>query len=150
MHHYSAALTTSGVQKLRTKLNHLKTRYECITSELKDRNENRNILIIKQLEREFLEFDLLRLEQTLSNVKIIDKIDHPTKAQQGTKVIYTQIDSDEQNEITLVDPLEADPSEGFVSIKSPVGSALFGHHVDETISIKTPKGINQLRIVELY
>ena len=41
---------------------------------------------------------------------------------------------------TVVGPVEADPIEGKISNKSPIGEALFGKKVGEKVEIKTPKG----------
>lgn len=41
---------------------------------------------------------------------------------------------------TIVGPVEADPLEGKISNESPIGEALMGKKVNESIVIETPKG----------
>lgn len=149
MHHHSPTLTIFGINKLRAQYNLLKERYAHISQGLKDRTQSGNILTIMRLEQEIIASDMMNMDQVLSHAKIIEKNADPVTVEQGTKVVYIQGDTGAQTEVTLVDPLEADPSEGFISINSPVGSMLLGHHVNDTVSITTPKGINQLTIVGL-
>jgi transcription elongation factor GreA len=102
-----------------------------------------------RIEQEIIASDMMNMDQVLSHATIMEKSDHPMIVEQGTKVTYVQGDTGVQTEVTLVDPLEADPSEGFISVNSPVGSMLLGHHINDTVSITTPKGTNQLTIVGL-
>jgi len=149
MHHHSPTLTILGINKLRAQYNLLKERYAHVSQDLKDRTQSGNILTIMRIEQEIIASDMMNMDQVLSHAKIIEKNADPVTVEQGTKVVYVQGDTGVQTKITLVDPLEADPSEGFISINSPVGSMLLGHHVNDIVSITTPKGINQLTIVGL-
>ena len=47
---------------------------------------------------------------------------------------------------TLVSPHEANIHDGKISIKSPIGQALIGHKPGDTVEIKVPAGIIELRI----
>jgi transcription elongation factor GreA len=49
----------------------------------------------------------------------------------------------------LVGTAEADPGAGRISNASPVGRALIGRHSGETITVKTPRGDAEYRIVEV-
>ena len=50
---------------------------------------------------------------------------------------------------TIVGPTEASPANGRISHESPVGAALIGKQVGETIQIKTPAGELALTISEI-
>lgn len=150
MHHQRPAiLTPFGVKKLHDKLDKMKERYENISQDLKDKTQSYSILAIKRVELGMLIVDILNIERILSSAQVIEKDSNPLKAEQGTTVVYVHDSTAVQKEVTLVDPLEADPSEGFVSIESPIGSALLGRNVEDTVLITTPKGINRLTIVRL-
>ena len=49
----------------------------------------------------------------------------------------------------LVSPVEADMAAGKISTKSPVGQALLGHAVGDTVVAKVPAGDLQLQIIEI-
>ncbi|HEY5695476.1 MAG TPA: GreA/GreB family elongation factor [Candidatus Saccharimonadales bacterium] len=51
---------------------------------------------------------------------------------------------------SVVGPVEADPLEGKISNESPIGMALMGKKVGETISITTPKGQISYEIVAIH
>ena len=49
----------------------------------------------------------------------------------------------------LVGTAEADPAAGRISNASPVGRALIGRRVGDTVAVKTPRGDVEYRIVEV-
>ena len=46
----------------------------------------------------------------------------------------------------LVNPADANPAEGRLSIESPVGSSLVGRGTGETVEVATPRGKRRLLI----
>lgn len=149
MNHHHPTLTTYGIEKLRMQIMHLKERYDHITEDLREKTQSHNILAIKSIEKEIIYSDMAKMNVLLSNAKVFEKGDTPQRAEQGTKVSYVQEDTGEQHTITLVDPLEADPFEGFLSTESPVGSKLLGCQVGDSVVIKTPKGSLHLTVMSL-
>lgn len=149
MYHHSTILTTFGIEKLRTQFDRLKERYEYITQELKDKTQSHNILAVKIIEKEIIFSDMRKVETILSNAIVLEKDTPPQQAEQGTKVVYVQRNTGQEHTVTLVDPLEADPLEGFISIQSPVGSMLLGRQVGDSATITTPKGSLHLTVTGL-
>ena len=64
----------------------------------------------------------------------------PAGIQIGTTVAARDLDSDERRSWTLVAKSAADPASGKLSIASPVGRALLGQDIGDTISVVTPGG----------
>ncbi len=50
---------------------------------------------------------------------------------------------------TIVSNLEADPSKGRLSDQSPIGSALIGKKVGETVQIQTPDGSTAYKVISI-
>jgi transcription elongation factor GreA len=50
---------------------------------------------------------------------------------------------------TIVGPAEADPSEGRISMESPVGKALLGHKSGDQIEVQSPGGNRNLKITKV-
>ncbi len=69
MEKYATASAMFTVQDLREKLDRLKTRYEHVSSDLKNKNEAKNVQSIRRLEREFLMLDIKRLEKMVSQAE---------------------------------------------------------------------------------
>ena len=59
-------------------------------------------------------------------------------------------DDDEEDTYTLVTPIRADSLNNIVSIDSPIGKALLGHHVGDTVTVQAnAKYSYQLKILEI-
>jgi len=87
----------------------------------------------------FLENRILELEHILKNFILIKK---PPKEKQNVVNLGATVtleDSDGSiNEFMIVGTLEANPSEGRISIESPVGKALLGKKVGDEVLITSP------------
>lgn len=143
---------------------------EKLQSELEFLNGPRSIEIAKKLEEarshgdlsENAEYDEAKREQAenamkieqlkskLKNVVIIDEADLSTdKVSLGVVVVLHDIEFDEDVEYHLVGSTEANPMENKISNESPVGSALIGHTVGETVDVQTPAGVCQYKIMKI-
>lgn len=143
---------------------------EKLQSELEFLNGPRSIEIAKKLEEarshgdlsENAEYDEAKREQAenamkieqlkskLKNVVIIDETDLSTdKVSLGVVVVLHDIEFDEDVEYHLVGSTEANPMENKISNESPVGSALIGHKVGETVDAQTPAGVCQYKIMKI-
>ena len=65
----------------------------------------------------------------------------------GSKVTVEAENSSKQ--FTIVEQLEADPAGGKISTSSPIGSALLGRKLGETVEIETPQGKTIFKIIEI-
>jgi hypothetical protein len=65
----STVPTLSSVQQLNEQLVRLKTRYEHVSQDLRDRTASNSILELKQLEHDFLMVDMEKLEQRIAQMK---------------------------------------------------------------------------------
>ncbi len=64
----------------------------------------------------------------------------------GSVVSFTDRNEGRDRTVMLVDPHEAQPSDGRLSVASPVARALLGHRVGDLVEVHTPKGIRPLVI----
>lgn len=149
MHRQPTELTIAGVKKLQAKLRLLKNRHKNLTLALQEGSDSNDLLDIKRIERDFILADIAKIQTVLSNMTILVAQAAPERAAQGIKVTYQQDNTGFKYQVTLVDPLEADPFEGFVSVLSPVGSSLLGHRVGDTVTVATTKGCLFLTITDL-
>lgn len=63
-------------------------------------------------------------------------------------VAFCDLQSGEQREVTLVVPSKADSEQGFISVLSPVGSALIGLRIGDVIDWPMPGGrMRRLRVL---
>ena len=149
MHTKSTTLTIYGFEKLRAKLHLLKNRHEHIVRDLQDKSDDQDVLNLKRIEIDLIASDMAKIKEILSAATIMTKDSTPVKAQQGTKVVYMHHETGLEQEVTLVDPLEADPLEGYISVQSPVGSQLLGRQIGDSVTVTTAKTRLSLTITGL-
>lgn len=85
--------------------------------------------------------------QRLSNVRIIDQDDISTdEVRILSKVKLRNLANGSVIEYTLVDPLQSNPSQKLISVKSPIGAGLLGKKVGDEAEIDVPSGKLKLKI----
>lgn len=67
----------------------------------------------------------------------------------NSRVCLVDMDTGEEMVYTLVFPDDADLSQGKVSILAPVGTAMLGYSVGNTIEWEVPAGIVRLKVKEI-
>jgi transcription elongation factor GreA len=149
-------MTRAGYEKLKTELTTLRTdmRLE-VANKLEearafgDLSENAEYHAAKE-EQEKLEGRISRLEYKLNKAKIIDFDDLDTShANLGTTITIQDLDKNDSFTYMLVGTEESDPKENKISVSSPVGKAIIGKAVGDEISVRVPKGLRRLKILEI-
>ena len=157
-------LTTDGLKKLEQKLEQVKSgrRQEVAERinkaiEFGDISENAEYEDAKN-EQAFIEGELQALEKMLRSAKLIESCDTDTgtvglgctvtlkevkegkgkAAQNGREMVYT-----------IVGSAEADPNEAKISNESPVGSAVLGQKIGQTVEVVAPAGRMKFKIVNI-
>lgn len=93
---------------------------------------------------------IAELETKLAGARIIDdEIIASDRVLIGATVKLKDLDKELELEYTLVSELEADFSQGKISISSPLGLGLFNHKENETVEIKVPAGILKYKILKI-
>jgi len=147
-------MTYEGVKKLEEELEYLKTiKRKEITEKIKvalgygDLSENSEYDEAKN-EQAFVEGRILQLENMLRHASIIDESDIPADTVSvGSIVKVKDFEFDEEVEYTIVGSAEADPINFKISNESPVGSALMGKKVGDTVEVSVPDGVNKFEIL---
>ena len=149
-------LTPEGYEKLREELKYLKTvRRRELSSDIGkarahgDLSENAEYDAAKEAQG-MNEKRIAELEEKLANAQILDD-ENITKNEAliGATVKLKELDAGEELEYTLVSELEADYSQGNISVTSPGGKGLLGHKVKETVEIQAPAGILKYQILKI-
>ena len=150
-------LTKEGKEELEKRLEYLKVvkRAE-ITERIKtarefgDLSENAEYDAAKN-EQAMIEGEILEIEHKLKYAVIIkDSAAKKGTVSLGSTVDFIDEDSKEMFTYELVGTTEADVELGRISNESPIGLALLGRKVGETISVSVPAGITTITIKKVY
>ena len=151
----SVMLTADGLKKLQEKLNYLKgERRKEVAERLKaaialgDLSENSEYDDAKN-EQAFLEGEILELEESIRNSKIIEASADSNTVSLGAQVVLKDIEFDEVDTYMLVGATEADPDNGKISNESPVGLAIMGQPVGSVVDVVVGENVIQYQIMEI-
>ncbi len=147
-------LTSEGFLELETELNKLKTEdrpriIEAIKEARAqgDLSENADYDAARD-EQAKIEARIQELEYMLEHAKIIEKVSGD-KVAVGTTVTVQYVDDDEEEEYSIVGSMEADPFENKISNESPIGKAIMDRRVGDIISVESPNGSYDIKIVKI-
>jgi transcription elongation factor GreA len=152
-------LTEEGLEKLTQELEHLRTNgRESLADRLHsafqdgqddDFVENAELEAARN-ELSFLEGRIIELEDILSNYQIISETNEPHETVRvGDWVTVVENGSDEEERYHLVGPAEANPVEGRISVESPLGRAMLGSKVGNSVTVNAPNGLLEFRIARI-
>ncbi|OZC03163.1 transcription elongation factor GreA [Rubricoccus marinus] len=97
-----------------------------------------------------LEARIAKLEETMANARIVDESSVDTsKARILSKVKVRNKKAKREMVYTLVSAEEADLKEQKISVDSPIGKALLGKALGDTVRVKVPAGFVELEIVDI-
>lgn len=149
-------LTYAGLKKYEDELAELKVvKRKEVAQKIKeareqgDLSENAEYDAAKDEQRD-IEARIEELEKLLKNVEVVgqDEVDADTVGI-GSRVKLYDVEMDEEVEYTIVGSTEADALNGKISNESPVGAALIGSKVGETIVVETISGDLEFKILEI-
>ncbi|MBR5514897.1 MAG: transcription elongation factor GreA [Clostridia bacterium] len=149
-------VTPEGLKKLQDELEYLKStkrkeNVEAIRVALSfgDLSENSEYDEAKT-EQGKTESRIIELEEMLKNVKVISENEIKTDiVNVGNVVLVFDVDFDEEIEYSVVGSTEANPIENKISDQSPIGKALLGAKVGDTVTFETPGGEASLKILKI-
>ncbi len=140
-------LTYAGLRALEDELQDLKVnRRREIAEKIKvareqgDLSENAEYDAAKDEQRD-IEARIEEIEKILKYAEVIDEDDvDATKISIGARVTLYDVEFEEEVQYHIVGSTEANSLKGRISNESPVGRALLGHGVGETVTVDTPAG----------
>lgn len=91
-----------------------------------------------------IEARIVEIEAILKNVKIIVK-DTSDKVSAGKHVTIKFLNTDTTHVYEVVGTIEADPFNGKISVDSPLGKAIFGRSLGDTVTVVTETG-NEFKV----
>lgn len=148
-------MTAEGFLALEEELNELKTvkRPQVIES-IKDAraqgdlSENADYDAARN-DQAVLEGKIKELEYLIEHAKIIEEEKIEGVVNLGSTVVINYVEDDEEEEYKIVGSLEANPFENRISNESPIGKAVLGKKVGDVVSVESPSGSYEVKIIEV-
>ncbi len=149
-------LTYAGLKQYEDELHNLKVvRRKEVAQKIKeareqgDLSENAEYDAAKDEQRD-IELRIEELEKLLKNAEVVveDEVDLD-QVSIGCKVKVYDVEFDEEVEFTLVGSAQANSLENRISNESPVGRALLGKKVGDTVDVEAPAGVLQYKVLEI-
>jgi len=149
-------MTKEGKQKLEQELENLKTvkRKEVverikIARSFGDLSENSEYDSAKE-EQAFVEGRITTLENMIRNAKIIEESEMDSGiVSLGKTITFVELPNGDEETYSIVGSAEADPFEGKISNDSPIAKSLLGKKVGDEVTVQTPGGEMNVRIVTI-
>ena len=147
-------LTQEGMDELRKELDELilVKRPEVINA-LKDARAQGDLsenaeYDAARTEQAIVESRIKELEAMLEKAVVITKVDTDVVSI-GSKVTLEYVDDDDTEEYSIVGSSEADPFENKISNESPIAKAIMGLKVGSTVSVESPNGKYNVKILAI-
>lgn len=149
-------LTKEGLEKLETELDHLvNVRRKEIADQIAeakaegDISENAGYDEAKNAQA-FLEGRIRELENKIRNAQIISELDSPANVVAlGRTVVVQEVGTDLEETYSIVGSVEVDPQNGRISNESPMGKSLLGKRVGDKVTVKTPVGEIDFKVLKV-
>ena len=149
-------LTYAGLKKLEEELENLKVvRRKEVAQKIKeareqgDLSENAEYDAVKDEQRD-IEARIEELEKILKNAEVVveDEVDLE-KINIGCTVTVYDNEFEEEIEFKIVGSTEANSLQGKISNESPVGRALLGRKVGDTVEVETQAGVIEYKVLKI-
>ena len=149
-------MTQEGKEKLEQELEDLKVNKRAeiierikIARSFGDLSENSEYESAKD-EQAFVEGRISTLENMIRFAEIINDQDYADdEVTLGRKVTFKELPDGDEEAYTIVGSAEADPMSFKISNDSPMAQALIGKKVGETVTIETPGGAFDVKILKV-
>lgn len=157
MHEHSKknVVSVEGMRKMEEKLQYLTTTRRAEVAEqisvargFGDLSENAEYDEAKN-EQSRLEAEIAALENDIRTAVVLEGDVSTESVNVGTTVKIHFVDDNEDEEYTIVGAREADPMNNRISNESPIGAALLGHKVGDSVTVEAPEGAYQVRVIEI-
>jgi regulator of nucleoside diphosphate kinase len=100
--------------------------------------DKRIVQYLEELDEELDRADLVKPQEIPNDVITMNSTFRLRDLDRGEDAVYT-----------LVFPAEADSSKGKISILAPIGTAVLGYRLGDTIEWKVPAGLKRFKVQEI-
>ena len=150
-------ITVEGLERLKLELDQLKNikRPQIVAAIAEARShgdlkENAEYHAAKEQQAQ-MESRVIEINDIIARANVIDvtKIDNNGNVIFGATVTVRDLKINKKKTYKIVGKDEADISKNLIYFKSPIGKALIGKSVEDTVTVETPSGEKNFEILEI-
>lgn len=97
-----------------------------------------------------IESKIAYLDKLIQSARVIKEPEQLNTVQFGSRIRVLDVTNDEFRDFYIVGDYESNIKEGKISVFSPVARALIGKSKDDVVEVKTPNGVKEYEIMEIY
>lgn len=149
-------VTAEGYEKLKKELEELKgptrSRVAEAIREAKSHGDLRENAAYHEakLNQTRLDARIAELEKVVQSAKIVERPEAAgDTVHLGSKVKLLDKEFSDELTVTIVGSFEADPTKDLISISSPLGAALIGKSPGDELSVDSPAGVQEYKVLEV-
>ena len=153
---HEIVLTPAKYAELQVELEHLLSAERPLIAErirqareLGDLSENFDYQDAKR-QQGFLEGRIANLKSMIEKAHVTEYAGGSDEVGLGSLVTVWDQEFEEETNYTIVGALDADPSQSKISNTSPIGDALLGKKVGDTVRVHTPGGLQTYEVREIH
>lgn len=143
--------TKEGFENLKKELQHLTNRRPIVVKHLAEAREQGDLS--ENAGYHAAKDELSHIDSRVREIKYLLRVGKVAQSDgQGIVSFGSKVTVETENsnmEFMIVEEFEADPKTGKISTSSPIGSALLGRKLGETVEIQTPEGKTSFKILEI-
>jgi transcription elongation factor GreA len=140
---------SAEIQALEYELNHELPKELKKAVAMGDLSENAEYHMAKQ-RQEYVRARLGQLKKRMAELSLVNMANIPRdKAAIGSTVKIYDSTKEEEIEYKLVTSEESDVTKGLISTTSPIGRALMGKKVGDTVTVMSPTGPREIEVLSL-
>jgi transcription elongation factor GreA len=147
-------MTAAGLNELKAELDDLQKERPKLTEDIRkaavDKDFRENAPLEAARERQgMVEARIRQLEAMLKTAVVNDERPSDLVVAIGTTVTIQGLSDSEEMSYKLVNPNEASPLKGKLSVSSPIGRALLGHKQGDVIEVIAPAGALNFKVIRI-
>ncbi len=148
-------LTAEGLKELREELSQLENeklpkvlKRIAVAREMGDLSENSEYHSARD-EKTLIEARISQINDVLKRAKVVQKSRSVGSIGMGNTVTVKKKGDSKKRTFIIAGEFEADPTNGKISIASPVGKSLLGKKKGDIIKVKVPAGLVEYKVLEI-
>lgn len=147
-------MTEAGLEEIKSELENLRKERPKLAEDIrkaaadKDFRENAPLEAARQ-QQGMVEARIRQLEAMMKTAVVNEERPSGLVVSIGTMVAIQGVSDSEEMTYKLVNPNEASPLKGKLSVSSPIGKALLGHKQGDVIEVIAPSGALKFKIVRI-